>query len=290
MTRFSDQLEAFLSHLVQGRGLSTVTQSAYRYELLRFITYVNSLGIDDPTLITANNIADYLDGMAVAATTKARARSAIKSFFSYLIKRRALESDPTANLDTIKLPLKRSAYLKKYEWEQLLWVIRNSATPYFKERDLTLVLLLLMTGLRRGEVVRLKVKDIDLDQLIILVTRKGGSEGVIPIHPELAKALQSYLVNSMSEPHSALFKSKLGTPLSAASVWHIVKSYARLANLDSKLTVHSLRHSFASHLLDQNVSLTHIQGLLGHRSPATTSRYLHFNNRQLAAALSSVDF
>jgi len=228
--------------------------------------------------------------MMVAGPTKARARSAIESFFSYLLKRRAVTHDPSANLDTIKLPIKRSPYLKRHEWEQLLAVIENSATPYFRQRDLTLIQLLLMTGLRRGEVVRLKVRDVDLDQLIILVTRKGGSEGVMPIHPELAKTLGIYIADMASQPDEALFKSKLGTPLSAASVWHTVKHYAELANLDSKLTVHSLRHSFASHLLDQNVALPHIQGLLGHRSPATTSRYLHFNNRQLAAALTEVSF
>ncbi|MBW4061574.1 tyrosine-type recombinase/integrase [Candidatus Saccharibacteria bacterium] len=283
-------LEAFLSHLVQGRGLSVATQAAYRFELSRFITFVMDSGVDDPTLVTSNSIADYLEGMTVAPPTKARARSAIKSFFSYLIKRKVVVLDPTVNLDTIKLPIKRSPYLVRRDWERLLAVIEQSATPYFRQRDLTLVQLLLMTGLRRGEVVRLKVQDIDLDELIILVTRKGGSEGVVPIHPELAKTLRVYLAGTMGKPHEALFMSKLGSALSAASVWHIVKHYAGLAELDSKLTVHSLRHSFASHLLDQNVALPHIQGLLGHRSPATTSRYVHFNNRQLAAALTSVNF
>jgi integrase/recombinase XerD len=283
-------LEAFLAHLVQGRGLSPATQAAYRFDLLRFITFVNNFGVDDPKLVTANNIADYLQSMAVAGPTKARARSAIKSFFSYLVKRKVIILDPSASLDSIKLPIKRSPYLKKREWEQLLATISTYATPYFRERDLTLIQLLLMTGLRRGEVVRLTVQDIDLDQLIILVTRKGGSEGVVPIHPELATTLRAYLTHTNSLRHEPLFKSKLGTPLSAASIWHIVKHYAELAELDSRLTVHSLRHSFASHLLDQNVALPHIQGLLGHRSPATTSRYLHFNNQQLANALTSISF
>lgn len=283
--------DKFLRYLVEYRGRTANTRQAYDYDLGQFINYLKAKGIVDINLVTTHQIEDYLFELQVAAVTKARIRSSIASFFNYLSRKGYLEKpNPANNLESIKLPQKSPEYLSEEQYADFIKVIEREATPYYKERDLMIVRLLIKSGLRRAEIVRLNISDVDLSKRCLRVTRKGNRQGFITIHEELAKDLNNYLSIIERDADAPLFMSKRGKRLSEGSVWHLVKMYAKKAGLNAKVTVHTLRHSFATILLAQNISLPQIQTLMGHRSPQTTFRYLHLQNKELIDAFNKVNF
>lgn len=153
-----------------------------------------------------------------------------------------------------------------------------------------LIKLFLKTGLRRAEVVGLNVNDVDLSKRTLRVKRKGNRQVYLYIHDELASDLRKYLKTLTRNVDDALFMSKKGKRLSACSIWHIVKTYSHKAGLNDNLTVHSLRHTFGTTLLSEGVPLPYIQALMDHRSPQTTSIYLHIQNNELSQAFNRVNF
>lgn len=279
----------FLNYLVEYRGRTLNTKNAYDFDLTQFLAYLLTKNITQPELITTRLIEDYLYNLKSSAITKARARSSIKSFFSFLSRKEYISTNPADNLESIKLPEKTPEFLSQEQRALFLRVIEHESTPYYRERDLLLVKLLLRTGLRRAEIVGLNIEDVDFSKGI-RVRRKGNKETFIAIHPQLAKDLQRYLKNIRRNSSQPLFMSKRGKRLSASSIWHLVKSYSRKAGFHENLTVHSLRHSFASTLLSQGFSIPFIQQLMGHKSSQTTSRYLHFQNSELIEAFNRINF
>lgn len=272
-------------------GNSESTKRAYDFDLTKFIEYLGDRGVADIGELTIQQVKDYLRDIKkadtneeLAPTTRARVRSSLKSFLEYLYKNDYMNLDLGAKLQRVKIPQKDPAYLSKEEYLNFLKVVEREATPYYKERDLALINLLIKTGLRRAEIVSLNVEDINLETLKIRVTRKGGKEQSITIHKELAQDLKKYIKTLRRSNDQPLFMSKRNNRLSASSVWHLVKSYAKEAGLPSNITVHSLRHTYATSLLLDGLPLPYIQTLMGHRSPTTTFRYLHVANKELEDA------
>lgn len=279
----------FLNYLVQYKGRSINTKNAYEFDLTRFINYLKSKSITKPELVTTRIIEDYLFHLKSSAITKARVKSSIKSFFCFLSRKEYIGANPTTNLESMKLPEKSPEYLSKEQRLVFLKTIENKSTPYYRERDIILAKLLLRTGLRRAEMVGLDVGDIDFSKGI-RVKRKGNREAYIPMHPKLIEDLEKYLKIIHRKADEPLFMSKRGKRLSPSSVWHLIKMYSRKAGFNGDVTVHSLRHTFASTLLSQGFSLPFIQELMGHKSPQTTSRYLHFQNSELIDAFNKINF
>jgi integrase/recombinase XerD len=288
--RINDFKNQFLQYLVEYRGRSLNTSNAYDFDLTKFINYLNSISIHDASSVETKNIENYLSQISCSTITKARIRSSIKSFFGFLARKGYIASNPTSNLESIKLPEKSPEYLSHEQRIDFLLTIERTSTPYYKERDLMIARLLLKTGLRRAEIAGLNISDIDLTKRTIRVRRKGNRLVSIYIHDELVNDLKRYLESCGRKPDQPLFMSKRGKRLSPSSIWHLIKSYALKAGLNDSVTVHTLRHSFASALLSEGMSLPYIQQLMGHKSSQTTSRYLHFQNSELIEAFNNISF
>lgn len=280
----------FLEYLVQYRGRSLNTKRAYEFDLTRFINHLEVKGISEPELVTTKVIEDYLLQLKCSTVTKARVRSSAKSFFSFLYRKAYITSDPAANLESMKLPEKNPEYLSKDQRNAFIKTIEKESTPYYRDRDLILIKLLLRTGLRRAEIVGLNVEDVDFSKGTLKVKRKGNREAYLTIHPQLAGDLKRYITSIQRNSSEPLFKSKRGQRLSASSIWHLVKMYSHKAGFNGDVTVHSLRHTFASTLLSQGCPLPFIQQLMGHKSSQTTSKYLHFQNTELVEAFNRISF
>ncbi|EKD63025.1 MAG: tyrosine recombinase XerD [uncultured bacterium] len=280
----------FLNYLIEYRGRSLNTKKAYDYDLTKFINYLLSLGIVDADQVEDKNIETYLSHLQCSTITKARVRSSIKSFFNFLSRKSLIAKNPTINLESMKLPEKSPEYLSQDQRILFLQTIKKVATPYYKERDLMLAKLLLKTGLRRAEIASLDVGDIDLSKHILKVKRKGNRETNLFLHDELIEDLRKYLKVINRNTDEPLFLSKRSKRLSASSIWHLIKSYSHKAGFNGRVTVHSLRHTFATTLLSEGLPLPYIQQLMGHRSSQTTSRYLHLQNNELIEAFNKITF
>ncbi len=273
-----------------GREKAESTKQAYDFDLTKFISYLKSKGISEAKDITTLIIEDYLFGLKVSSSTKQRRKVVIKTFFDFLYKHGEISNNPAVNVESIKVTQKRPEYLSSEQYTNFLKTIEKDSTPYYKKRDLMLVKILIMTGLRRAEIVRLNVGDVDLSKLRFSVKRKGNREEYVIIHNKLVEDLRNYLKIINRYRDEPLFMSKRGQRLSASSVWHLIKVYSKKAGLNGDVTVHSLRHTFATALLSENVQLPYIQQLMGHRSAQTTSRYLHIQDNQLSEAFNRVTF
>ncbi len=288
--RIDELKNQFLSYFVEYKGGSINTRTTYDFNLKEFISYLQTKGITEVELITTQIIEDYLFGLNVSIRTKALRKCSISSFLKYVHRKGFINTNPTINLESIKIPQNRPEYLSKEQFLTFLKTIEREATPYYKARDLMLIKLFLKTGLRRAEVVSLSISDIDLSKRTLRVKRKGNREVYLYIHDELANDFQKYLKTLNRNTDEALFMSKKGNRLSASSIWHLVKIYSHKAGFNGDVTVHSLRHTFGTTLLSEGVPLPYIQALMGHRSPQTTSQYLHFQNNELSDAFNKVTF
>ena len=275
-------------------GSAESTKLAYNFELSRFLNYLDSLGMSNVSELSAKCVKDYIKDLKNSKTnsdlspvTRARVRSALKSFLDYLYKNDYLEFDLGAKLDKIRIHRKESPYLTEAQYSQFIEAIKKESTPYYKNRDLALMSLLIKTGVRRAELVNLNIADVDLSQARIWVKRKGGNEGYLPLLEELVIDLDKYLKPLKRDANQPLFLSKLELRLSASSVWHLVKVYALKAGLSDKITVHSLRHGFATKLHNSGVSIPVIQQLMGHKSPTTTYRYIHTTDSKIREELNN---
>lgn len=281
--------ESWLNYLI-ARGRGNGTKKAYEDELNKFINYLTSLDITDIHLITTEILENYLFNYPnVSTNTKAWKMRPIKGFFKFLFRREYIRSNPAANLESIKISQKRAEYLSEEEYTRFFQIV-GKTTPYYRERDLMIVRLLVKTGLRKSELTGLNISDVDLSKLHFRVRRKGGREEYLILHHELVEDLQKYLKTINRGPDEPLFISKRNKRLSPSSVWHLIKKYSKKAGLNCNVTTHSLRHTFATTLLSNDMPLPYIQELMGHRSPQTTSRYLHVQNSKLVERFNRVTF
>jgi site-specific recombinase XerD len=288
MTSLNSYLPLLLAYITDVRGRSTSTSNAYRNDLVRFITYLGERNIATPQQVSTEMIENYLQEQQTTMTTKARSRSAITTFFRFLIRRGAIVIDPCLNLETIKIVSKEPTYLTPDQSKALVAAARR-ATPYYRARDVAIVHLFLKSGIRRAELAGLNVEDVSLEMGTMRVLRKGGRSQTLPLHRELKADLATYLahIERISGP---LFLSKRHGRLSASELWHLIRKYSKQAGLPHTTSCHTLRHTFASTLLAQDVQLRYIQSLLNHKNLNMTAKYLHFQDGKLLSALSEVTF
>jgi len=274
-----EKVEDFLNYIAVVEKYSDNTIAAYRNDLGQFAIFVQECGADWRT-IDRDFIADYLSylkGRQYASSTVARKIAAIKSFFHFLVNRGELKNDPTATLDSPQVRKRLPKTISREDVERLLAEPAKSTTAKAR-RDRAFLELLYATGMRVTELVSLNLDDVNLASGTVRCVSKGHKERVIPLRGRAVQAIEEYLQKGRSQllrdlDEKALFLNHRGQRLTRQGLWLLIKGYVRAAALDQDITPHTLRHSFATHLLDEGADLRHVQELLGHANISTTQVY-----------------
>ena len=276
----------FLSYLRAERGLSKNTLEAYGRDLRAFALFLRKREIFEVDQIIEKEIILFLShqkNKGLASSTLCRFLIAIKVFFRFLKKERLVEQDVVANLDTPKLWQLIPEVLTIEEVEKLLKAADVSSA---KDACIQAVLeVIYASGLRVSEVCGLDITD--LDDGFVRVKGKGNKERLVPIAKSAVKTVDEYLTKFRKTEHSALFLNSRGKRIDRISVWKRVKQLAKKAGITKRISPHTLRHSFATHLLENGADLRVIQEMLGHANIATTDRYTHISQQHLSDAFSA---
>lgn len=280
-------LEGFLQFIHLERGLSPNTVSAYRRDLTAFIGHLEQRTMTDLAAVQRADIMQYLmslKGQGLKPTSLARKLVAIKVWFRFLAGERVIPQDPTSVLETPRTWKTLPDVLSVPEVTRLL--AQPNPRQRLGIRDRAILELLYATGMRVSELANLTVKDVHLDLGFLRCIGKGSKERIVPIGRAAIRAVRVYLEKARpSLEHgraaSALFLSQRGTRLSRVMVWRLIRRYAAQARIAKRLTPHTLRHSFATHLLERGADLRVVQELLGHANIATTQLYTHVDPGRL---------
>lgn len=287
-----EQIEAFLASLRDEKGYSNNTIVAYRNDLGQFADFLtNSAGVAAWPQVGNGHLDHYVDSLRndhqYASATVARKVAAAKSFFRFLMNQGAIDQDPSANLNSPKVRKYLPTSISESEVERLLQAPAEN-TSMHGQRDRALLELLYATGMRVSEVVALDVSDIDLDSGAVHCATRGAKhrERMIPIYRRAQEALRRYLAKGRTrllkdDSEAALFLNHRGRRLTRQGLWLIIKRYVEEAGIKTPVTPHTLRHSFATHLLHGGADVREVQGLLGHANVSTTQVYTHLNQEQL---------
>lgn len=284
----NEHLDDFLAYIGSERGLSRNTIGAYGRDCLDFVVFLRGRGVLAFGEVEGDHIVDFLalrkEKGGYASASLARNLIAIKVLFRFLKRENILSQNVAQYLNAPKLWQLIPEVLSYEEVEKLL----SQPNPEHPKgaRDRAMLEVLYASGLRVSEVCHLKIHDIDEDSLKIF--GKGGKERLVPLGRHAAIAVDHYLIHFRgcyeSDRQKALFVSRGGLPLSRVSVWKMVKKYASEAGIVKKISPHTLRHSFATHLLDNGAELRVIQEMLGHVSITSTERYTHVSRSHIQKA------
>jgi integrase/recombinase XerC len=286
-------VEAFLAYLRDERNMSEHTIRNYRVDLDQFVECLVDRGEDGvfPESVTHHHIRAFLarlDERGVSKPTVARKIAALRSFFKYLVRRGRVDANPAVAIRTPKLDKKLPSCLSIEEVERLL------AAPPLDTlagvRDRAILELLYSAGLRTFELVGLEHDDVDLERRRLRLRGKGMKERINPIGSYAVRALETYIQKKSTHPRherfdpTALFLNLRGKRLTTRSVRRLLADYVSAIGLASTVSPHTLRHSFATHLLQRGADLRIVQELLGHESISTTQIYTHLSAAELRRA------
>ncbi|MFB8829589.1 site-specific tyrosine recombinase XerD [Azotobacter salinestris] len=280
------QIERFLEVLWLEKGLSTHTRAAYRSDLELFNGWLGERGLELVEVgreLILDHLAWRVDAGYKARST-ARFLSGLRGFFRYLLREGVIASDPTLQVDLPQLgrPLPKS--LSEADVEALL-AAPESDDP-LGLRDRAMLEVLYACGLRVSELVGLRLEQLNLRQGVVRVFGKGSKERLVPLGEEAIAWLERYLVEARvlllgGRPSDVLFPSLRGEQMTRQTFWHRIKHHARVAGIDKSLSPHTLRHAFATHLLNHGADLRVVQMLLGHSDLSTTQIYTHIARARL---------
>ncbi|WP_372771640.1 site-specific tyrosine recombinase XerD [Pseudoalteromonas sp.] len=279
----SQHIEQFLDALWLEQGLSENTLAAYRSDLNKFAIFIAKTPFFD---VDEGIILDYLayrrdNGFSARST--ARAQSALKRFYLYFIGLKKLSSSPLAHIEQPKLGQSLPKTLTEQEVEALLDA-PNLEEP-IELRDKAMLELLYATGLRVSELVGLRMEQINLRQAVVFVKGKGNKERLVPMGEVALEYIEAFI--KLARPqlikHATdfVFPSKRGIGMTRQTFWHRIKHYAIVANIQSELSPHTLRHAFATHLINHGADLRVVQMMLGHSDLSTTQIYTHVAKERL---------
>ncbi len=289
----ADFVTQFLDYLEHERGVSPHTLRGYSRDILDFLEFLRAGDDFDPTGVDALAVRGFhahLRERNASKATVARKLAALRSFYKFLVRRSIVEASPVAAVKTPKQEKRLPRFLDEREVGKLL----DAPGPddAFPRRDKALLETLYSTGLRVSELVGLDVADADLRSGLIRARGKGKKERLVPIGSVAVQALVQYLDEERvrllrpldGKPTGALFLNRDGTRLSARSVRRVLTRYISRTGLPVRTSPHTLRHTFATHLLDRGADLRSVQELLGHESLATTQIYTHVTTERLRDA------
>jgi len=281
-------VRAFLDDLKHRRGLSANTVSSYETDLIQFQLFLEEeLGNSKPASVDVLAIRSFLAHLhqrGLSRASIARKLAALRTFFKFLLREGTIEKNPARLVSTPRLDRKLPARFEEAEVESLLDA-PDGSDPLGR-RDRAILELLYGSGLRVGELVALDLSTCDLDSCLLRVLGKGNKERIVPFGEPAEEALRTYLRDrralvALGEGTDALFLNHRGGRLTARSVRRLMDRYLKLTALRSGFSPHSLRHAFATHLLERGCDLRSIQELLGHESLSTTQKYTQLSTRKL---------
>jgi integrase/recombinase XerD len=279
----------FLAYLEFERGLSRNTLEAYRSDLLQYGAYLKGR---DALTVTHSDLSGFVTSLAagdgdkppVAPATLQRKVACLRSFYRHLRRQGILEDDPTANLRAPKQSRRLPQVLSRDEVAKLLEQPRGTEPPALRDR--ALLELMYACGLRASEAIDLELQDLDLEAGILRARGKGSKERLVPVGSAATRAVNAYL--SRGRPklvgdrlESRLFVNHRGSGLTRQGLYKIVQRHAETAGLADRMSPHTLRHTFATHLLAGGCDLRSLQEMLGHADIATTQLYTHLSADRL---------
>ncbi len=290
MPSMDEILESYISYLSQTKSGSVHTGEAYRRDIGRFLGFLKEKGINDLGKVDKDIVFDYIEVLRSGKVTKGvisdrsfqRAMSALRSFYRYLNIAGISETDPFCLYKGAKVKRSLPDVLSFDEIERLFAVF--DLNDPIDLRDRTILETIYACGLRVSECTGIDISDIDFETMIIRVTGKGDKERIVPFYPALKELFVNYIEGYRTlfqKDNSAFFINQRGGRLSSRSVEDILKRRSRQAGLKSNVHPHSLRHSFATHLLDNGADLRIVQELLGHENLSTTQIYTHLTTERL---------
>ncbi|MCX7184997.1 MAG: site-specific tyrosine recombinase XerD [Nitrosospira sp.] len=282
-------LDEFSDALWLEDGLSRNTLESYRSDLQKFSEWLEKQSRSDGALLTATH-TDLLEFLAykvstrVKASTTSRELSSLKRFYRFLLRQGKIQTDPSLNIDTPKLPRNLPKSLTEVEVEALL-AIPDVERP-LGLRDRAMLEVLYASGLRVSELVALKVVQVSSNMGVVRVMGKGSKERLAPLGEEALDWINRYTTEARpallgGKISDALFVTARGAAMTRQAFWHLIKRHARCAGIDKSLSPHTLRHAFATHLLNHGADLRVVQLLLGHADISTTQIYTHVARERL---------
>ncbi|MDD3607177.1 MAG: tyrosine-type recombinase/integrase [Candidatus Moranbacteria bacterium] len=274
-----NHIKQYLEYLKVEKGLREKSIEVYQRDLLEFSHFTKSSAVNKLTRGSIRSFLVFLSGKNNQPITRRRKLTSLKNYFAFLENENLIKKSPVKNIAMPKVKDKEPSYLTEKELRTLISFIKKDKSKYQKRNEL-MVRILIETGIRISELVNLCVGDIDVAGRTITVLRKGGQKQSLPINSELAKQIQSITKNRpINEP---VFVSSFKKRITQRRIGMLAQKYFKLAGITKpNVTVHSIRHSFCSRLLEKGVNLKTIQILAGHKNISTTERYLHIAKSRL---------
>ena len=291
---FDADVKSFLDYIVVERGYSANTLESYARDLKLFAEHCQTCGEGSAAAVTPDTVCAFTGFLAQKQTYKsssaARSLAAAKSFLKFLVSEGTLQRDPGVNAERPK-QWKRLPHVLSQENAQALTqapaaAMERTGRRKIPLRDSAIVELLYATGMRVSELCGLRVDGLNFEEATVRVTGKGDKTRIIPVGRPALDAIRAYLVHvrpgwSGTKDGGKLFLSKGGRPMAREDVWALVKKHGRAAGLAGKYSPHTLRHSFATHLLEGGANLRAVQEMLGHADVTTTELYTHVDAKRL---------
>lgn len=282
------RIEPFVEYLAVERGLSLNTLDSYRRDLESFFRFLGpQVKANDVSQGQVVSYLAHLRKLGRANTTVSRNLASIRSFFHFLAREEVIVADPTTNVETPKVEKRLPKVLSVGDVERLL----DAPDPMSPAgaRDKAMLELLYATGIRVSELISIQIDDLNLSAGFLRCMGKGSKERIIPVGEIAQKALLQYIDWGRpqlirSKPSRAVFLNHLGVQMSRQGFWKLLKKYAQAAGVLADITPHTLRHSFATHLLERGADLRAVQEMLGHADISTTQIYTHVTRTRLKEA------
>jgi len=288
-----EDINNFLNYLTVEKGFSENTRFAYKNDLYQLADFVGQDAANRSVMpswasFDRHGMLSYLLSLKekrYAATTLARKVAAAKSFFGFMVAEGKIRVNPTENLGSIKVGRSLPKPISIDQVRHLLQQTAELSTPEAK-RDRAMLELLYASGMRVSELVSLNLGDVDTGEGYVRCFGKGHKERLIPIYERAASAVEEYVKEARpklvrNDTEEALFLNVRGDRLTRQGLWQILKGYAKSANLEAEVSPHTLRHSFATHMLNGGADLRLVQELLGHANISTTQVYTHLTSEHV---------
>ena len=278
-------LRSFLDSLYIEKGLSKNTVSSYKNDISSFSSWCDKEQLDrlKITDLNLNNYISNLFSIGLKSSSINRKISSIKHFYLFLLKKKVIKNSPADEITTPKQERYLPTSMSEDEVECLLSSPKTSIK--IERRDKAMIEILYATGMRISELVNLKLTDIDFNRSVLKVFGKGSKERLVPYGEKAAEALRIYLEDRKKLDSKNVFLSNRGTRITRGAFWQRIKIYIKRENLKSSISPHTLRHAFATHLLNRGADLRSVQILLGHSDLSTTQIYTHIAKKRLGEIL-----
>ena len=278
-------LRSFLNYLLVDKGLSNNTVKAYKADISSFFKWLDNEDLKYKNLQEdhINQYISFLFQRKMRSSSVNRKISSIKSFYIFLVKRNFVKNSPLNDLVTPKQEKYLPESMSEAEVDKLL----NSpdVSNKIENRDKAMIEMLYATGMRISELVNLKITDVDMKRCVVKVFGKGSKERLVPFGETALDSLRSYLNERDQSSSKEIFLSNRGKKMTRVAFWQRVKVYLIRENLKNSISPHTLRHAFATHLLNRGADLRSVQLLLGHSDLSTTQIYTHIAKQRLSDVL-----